>query len=421
MDRERRNALAELLSELFSDDQWAYYIRFMVMLVILAASFIALYFFDWRFWLLIPLAFIYSFIQAARYLDDLYEVSDLNLSTTYLMASSFFRNARPRAQVTDGKLRGSEDEVNLVERIGGPGMVYIAPNHAALLERLEGLSNVIDDEMIRASGDTHYDLRRYEYIKEVVTTEVQQTELRNVEGVTVDGIPVRVTVIRFRFKLKRSLRQSQRQQGEEVLDQSRYTEAVKNQSRNRPVDRLEIMSLEDVAQMIIINAVKKYINRHTIDQILTPDDRNSDSRQALKEVLENTEVRDAMRAIGVEMEKPVELGTFDFPDEAIDKYRLGKWKELKRGEIKVLEAEGKAYELSRQDAVRSRTQAEMIQGIITALDDLKIKDANDLDTLVKLRTAQILDTWSGLYKAKDEDEFNLDRYFRKPDGEEDAT
>ena len=60
----------------------------------------------------------------------------------------------------------------------------------------------------------------------------------------------------------------------------------------------------------------------------------------------------------------------------------------------------------------------MIQGIIAALEDLNIKDTQDMDTLIKLRTAQILDTWSGLYTSKDEDESYFKRFFQENDGEE---
>ena len=130
------------------------------------------------------------------------------------------------------------------------------------------------------------------------------------------------------------------------------------------------------------------------------------------------EVREQLKKIGVELETPVDLGTFEFPDAPIDKYRLGKWKEIKRGEIKVMEAEGEAYELSRQDAVRSRTQAEMIQGIIQALNDLNITNVDDLDTLIQLRTAQILDTWSGLYSSRDADDSYLERFFRGEEEED---
>jgi hypothetical protein len=404
-----RTALNDMLFWLFSDKGEAYVIRLLLLLVSLIASGIFLYFIDIRYWALIPLAYVFSFISAARYLNDLYELSDLGLALNYLLSAALSPNARQSITVANGKLLSRSDEVNLIELIGGPGILYVQPGNLVLLEKLTGLSRVV--------GAGAHELRRYEYVREVVNLELQHYTLTDVSGITVDGIPVQISDINIRFRLRRSLRTLD-DFYDEVGEGRAYWEAVRNQASNRLVLDNELLSLQEMVRLILEDAVKKYINRHTIDQILTPDDRTRDSRQALKDELMTQEVREQLKKIGVELENPVDLGTFEFPDAPIDRYRLGKWREIKRGEIKVMEAEGKAYELSRQDAVRSRTQAEMIQGIIAALQDLNIQDVQDLDTLIKLRTAQILDTWSGLYTSKDEDDSYIKRFFREDDGEE---
>jgi hypothetical protein len=198
------------------------------------------------------------------------------------------------------------------------------------------------------------------------------------------------------------------------MDGEAYRNAIKNLSDNRLVSEIGLLSLEATVKGIIAAAIQRYINKHTIDQIITPEDQNVDSRQALKAELDGIEVRGQMMSIGARL-IGIQLGAFEFPDTPIDKFRLGKWKETKRGEIKVLQAEGDAYELSRQDAVRSQTQVEMIRGIITALEDLQIDDMRDLDALIQFRTAQILDMWSGLYKSNSEDDPSVSRYIKRRD------
>ncbi len=409
-DRETyRTAINDILFWLFSDDQWAYYSRFLLLLVSFAASFITLYFMDWRYWLLIPVAFIFSYVSAARYLKDLYELPELGDALNYLLACSLSRNARPIVQVDKGKLGLKPEEINLVDRIGGPGLVMVNPGNLVLFEKLTGLSRVV--------GGGAHDIHRFEFIKEIVSLDEQYHPLENVEAVTVDGIRVRVSLIHIRFKLRERESDWAITYGE-ALRGGAYRGAVKNFAYNRLVSEEGFMTLNQMVRDIIEQAVKKYINRHTIDQIITPDNRTIDSRQALKYELTGPEVRSQLKDIGARL-VGLELGAFEFPDAPIDRYRLGKWKETKRGEIKVLQAEGRAYELSRQDAVRSKTQAEMIQGIIDALDDLRLDDVKDLDALIKIRTAQILDTWSGLYSSDKNDTYNLGKYLRGSQQEED--
>jgi hypothetical protein len=408
-DRETyRTAINDILFWLFSDDQWSYYARFLLLFVAFVASFITLYFLDWRYWLLIPVAFIYSYLSAARYLKDLYELPDLQDALNYLLACSLSRNSRPSVYVDKGKLELRRDDVNLIDRIGGPGELGVNPGNLVLFEKLTGLSRVV--------GGGKHDIHRFEFVKEVVSLDEQYQPLKNVEAVTVDGIRVRVSLIHIRFKLRERESDWAQTYGE-ALRGDAYRGAVKNFAYNRLVSEEGFMTLNQMVRDIIERAVKKYINRHTIDQIITPDNRMVDSRQALKNELNGPEVRAQMKDIGARL-VGLELGAFEFPDAPIDHYRLGKWKETKRGEIKVLEAEGRAYELSRQDAVRSKTQAEMIQGIINALEDLRLDDVEDLDALIKIRTAQILDTWSGLYSSDQKNSQNISRYLRGNDQED---
>ena len=383
--------LNELLFEFWSDHGLSYVARWGVMAMIFGASTLFFGVALQRPWfiLLIGIAFIYSFISAARYLKDLYELPELNLAIEYLAACSFFPRLRPTIAVSNGKLMLGADQINLIDRTGGPGTVFVDTNNVVLLEKLYGYSNVYPE------GQHH--IQRNEFIRDVVSLDEQHCPLEVVEALTVDGIRVRVNQIHVRYKVRQ-----------------RPGDIVKL-NNNRLVDESGLMSMNDTVKGIVAGAIQRYINQHTIDQIITPEDHYGDSRQALKEELNGVEVRNQMMAIGVYMVGKPQLGALEFPDTSVDKFRLGKWKEVKKGEIKVLEAEGKAYELSRQDAVRSQTQVEMIRGIMTALEDLQIDDARDLDALIQLRTAQILDIWSGLYNSDSKEDPSIRSFLRQRD------
>jgi len=384
------------LNFFWSDYQLAYVIRLVVVGAVLAATSAFLWLAIQRPWfvLLMLLAFAYSYISAGRYLKDLYELPDLGVAIEYLAACSFFPSMRPKIKVSNGKLVTKDDEINIIERIGGPGIVIVENKNVVLFEKLTGYSQVVGE------GKQH--IHRYEFIREAMSLDEQHCPLDVVEAKTVDGIRVRVNQIHIRYKLRERENLWTTAIGE-TIDGEAYRNAIKNLSDNRLVSESGLLSLDSTVKGIIAAAIQRYINQHTIDQIITPEDQNVDSRQALKAELEGAEVRRQLMAIGARL-VGMQLGAFEFPDTPIDKFRLGKWKETKRGEIKVLQAQGDAYELSRQDAVRSQTQVEMIRGIISALEDLRIDDVRDLDALIQFRTAQILDMWSGLYQSKSDDD-----------------
>ncbi len=387
--------LNDLLFELWSDHGLSYVARWVVTLMIFGVSTLFFGFALQRPWfiLLIAIAFFYSFISAARYLKDLYELPELGMAIEYLAACSYLPNLRPKILITNGKMIVGEDEINLVDRIGGPGIVRVDSKNVVLFEKLYGYSNVY--------GEGIHDIHRNEFIRDVLTLDEQHCPLEMVEAITVDGIRVRVNQIHVRYRLRQRLRN-----------------ALKNLSDNRLVSETGLLSMNDTVKGIIAGAIQRYINQHTIDQIITPEDHDGDSRQALREELTGIEVRNQMMSIGVDLVGTPQLGALEFPDTSIDKYRLGRWKETQKGEIKVLEAEGKAYELSRQDAVRSQTQVEMIRGILTALKDMQIDDTRDLDALIQFRTAQILDMWSGLYNSEAKDDPSARNLLRSRDKED---
>lgn len=412
-----KNPIRYLVEFFFSERTLAYVVR---ILVLVAGLFgVILVFFSlnevyewmvwWKFVLVVVLAFLFSYFTAARYVLDLYELSSFYDALQYHMICSFFGFFPPVVSVSKGRLKIKPDEVNLVDRIGGPGEVKIKDNSIVMFEKLTGLSKVV--------GKGDHPISRYEFIKEVVSLDEHRTRVQDVQAMTLDGIPLRVKEIEVRFKLREREPDWMRDRGNTVEGES-YVEAVRNYAYNRRVSEEGFLSMYQMIDRVITVAAERYINRHFVDQIVTPADLRRDSRQAFKEALSGPEVRAAMKQIGARL-IGLELGPFEFPDAPIERYRLGKWRESKRGEIRVLEAESKAFELARQDAIRSRTQAEMIKGILTALDDLQIKDAKDMDALIKLRTAQILDTWAGLYRSRTEEKFDIDRYDdRKSDGDE---
>ncbi|HSG24612.1 MAG TPA: hypothetical protein VLA32_00725 [Anaerolineales bacterium] len=432
----------ELLLHFWSDYGLSYAVRWLSLIAIFLSS--TLFFTtavrEPRLVLLILIAFIYTFVSAARYLKDLYELPDLRMALEYLLGCSLFPSLLPKISVANGKVLLKEDEVNLIDRSGGPGTIAVDGKSVVLIERLNTYTKVLSEGI--------HKLERNEFIRDVVSLEEQHCKIENVEGMTVDGIRVRVHNIYARYQLKEKrtkpkpkivkkdsednfiddLMKSLEKQwdnfyhwltmkSEEPKDKI-FNEAMVKLSDNRVVAAKGLMSINDSVERILAGAIQLYINQHTIDQIITPEQYDGDSRKALKEALKSLSVVKQLAEIGFVLVGDPQLGELEFPDTSVNKFRLGRWKEYKKGEIKVMEAHGQAYELSRQDAVRSQTQVEMIRGILSALEDLNIEDAEDLDALIQFRTAQILDMWSGLYHSDTKDDPSIRSIIRRRDQED---
>jgi hypothetical protein len=262
-----------------------------------------------------------------------------------------------------------------------------------IFEKLEGPSQVL--------GEGTHDITRYQFVKMVLSLDDQYVDTGEIVAITLDGIRVEIPNIAVRYKLREREPDWIRDRGN-TTDGDSYIEAARKFATNSLVAKEASMSqtMSEMVKEIIRKSAKKYLNRHLIDQIIMPDDNMVSSRQAMKTVLQGIEVRNQMKEIGARL-LGVEVDTLAFEDFRVEDTRLAKWRETKRGERMVMQAKSEAYELARQDAVRSRTQVEMTTRIIEALEDLKLEDEKDLETLIQLRTAQILDAWAGLYSQKD--------------------
>ncbi|MBN2045679.1 MAG: hypothetical protein JW757_11705 [Anaerolineales bacterium] len=393
-----KNAATAIPEFFFSDRMGAYFVRILVFVAVFIA--IGISFFSigqrlpWfrleRYLAVVLLALGVSVFGSARYLNDLYELDKVGEALEYFIYCTLAFPLQPTIKINRGKKAIKAGEVNLIDKMGGPGHVKVSPQNLVILEKLEGTSQVY--------GEGEYPITRYQFIQETFSLDDHYHEIDEIKALTMDGITVIVPRVRFRFKLREREPDWIKDRGNTASGES-YVEAARKYATNRLVSETSYLTMAEMIQTIIEEAIKKYINRLPVDQILTPHDATLSSREALRKELHGPEVREQLKEIGARL-LSVEFAVFKFDDQEIEDFWFNRWKKTKQGEIMVLEAEGKAYEYARQDAVRSISQAEMTKGIIDALEDLRIDDAEDLETLIQLRTAQILDAWSGLYSGE---------------------
>ena len=101
---------------------------------------IALFLWDFRFYLISFTAFIAALIIGARYILDIYNLQRFRSAFSYLLRSLFaFQFPKimlgfgyPLMRVDAGSIQADPDEDNLIRDIGGPGSVVVQPGNVVL-------------------------------------------------------------------------------------------------------------------------------------------------------------------------------------------------------------------------------------------------------------------------------------------------
>lgn len=162
------------------------------------------------------LAFWAAYRIAAVYLDDIFELKNVPLAARFILQSAF-ATRYDLIEIKDGKVP-KEYQESAIFRIGGPGMVRVYLENAALFEKIDGTPRVIGptvhivsqpegagpsrDGSSRIPADSVEILEGFERLRSVIDLRDQVVEL-NVEGRTRDGIRVKAENVRLVFSVFR--------------------------------------------------------------------------------------------------------------------------------------------------------------------------------------------------------------------------
>ncbi|MBE7432502.1 MAG: hypothetical protein HS100_01160 [Anaerolineales bacterium] len=161
------------------------------------------------------LAVIYALAKtkAAAYLADIFELEDETVAYDFI-ENMAFGQGHELITINEGKI-SEEDEGSPIIRIGGPGYVQVNLDSVALLERVDGIPEIIEPRQ------EAWKLGRFERIREIgKNDEVGKREyaiinLRDqfVRGLSVksrtkDGIPIEAQDVKVMFSILRKPKES---------------------------------------------------------------------------------------------------------------------------------------------------------------------------------------------------------------------
>ncbi len=335
-------------------------------------------------YMLPPLAaFVYVFVGAVRYLQDIYNLERFSLASRFIV-SCLFGGYYSAVLVDGGQKKLAPAEVNLLDIIGGPGYVLINPGSAVLVE---GLFEPL--YVLRTGGHL---LSRFESIGLITSLEDQYTTLEEMKTITKDGIQVAVRNIRLRYRIL-----SRGERGEVVartaaqpypFDES----ALMDVAYNLSVDAKGQTSWANTVRGMVVGDIQDFINMNNLDYLTAPRDAQQDAIREMRERLLSEMIQSRLRGIGAEL-LWVDVGHIEIVEPDVDQSRINLWQSKWVGDASVVAAYSEAKQLAYREMGRAEGQAELIMSITDALEqsDVNEDSARTLQELFLVRTAQILD------------------------------
>jgi hypothetical protein len=318
-----------------------------------------------------------AFMGGMRFIQEIYELEKPRFAFRYLF-SSVFGIFYPKIYICNGRKAVKNDEVNMLDIIGGPGYVFVQPGNAVLFEGQAIPAEIFTD-------GTHF-VPRFEQIQPIAL-EDQYGDLEGISAMTRDGFDVRINHTRFRFRLlanrKTSLRKNPYPFSEGSILDMHYNRTV-------TAEGLEDWSsgvAGDIRKVIIA-----YINRNTLDHLTAPEETGADPRGDIKRQLFSQEITAGLRRRGTEL-LSVDISSFEIPNKRVDQQRLNTWQAKWMGDARLTRSYGEAQHLAYQEIGRAEAQAEMLISIMHSLSDLNLRSGNrqSLRDMILVRTAQLID------------------------------
>ena len=390
--------------------------------------------------LIASLVFWLAYRVAAIYLDDIFELFNINIAERFIRQAAFASQYNV-IEIREGEVV-QKDKFSPIFLIGGPGMVRVHLENAALFEKIDGEAHVIPPTVRRIGRLKHEDkqnkssatqsnnqsdnevsvyygvelLEGFERLRSVLDLRDQFEEL-TVRARTRDGIIVEITDVRYVFSVYRDHQQPTLSQPYPfrkaaienlVFGQSKqhWTKTMKALIKRNLNEFISERTLSEFLATINIPELEKQLKEEIILQQDADDlagvervEKNGKyvspkftPRTKLTDIFYNftSDFTKKAEQVGVEM-RWIGVGTWVTPDEIIPDRHVKAWSitrdNLMRGSQEALES---LEEYSRTGALVS-----LIQEIITSSNQQINDNIGNEEEALK----QILDAYRGILRT----------------------
>jgi hypothetical protein len=145
---------------------------------------------------LVILSFVIAREAAANYLDDIFELGQVDIARDFILQVALTGN-RKHIRIREGQIH-PEDIDSPIYRIGGPGQVEVELDSVALFEKPDGRPRVIGPTV-----DGKATLEGFERLRQAIDLRDQYPNPLEVAGRSLDGIPVSTVDVRMLYSIWR--------------------------------------------------------------------------------------------------------------------------------------------------------------------------------------------------------------------------
>ena len=339
--------------------------------------------------------------MAARYIDDVYELNNEDLASDFLEEVTF-GYGHEKITINEGRVLEKDERSPLI-LIGGPGMIQVNLDSAALLEKVNGEPEVIYPR------SAPWKLGRFERIREIgrydevgkreyaiINLRDQFVKGLSVKARTKDGIPLEAHDIKVIFSVLRRRGEREKVQGDAYLFDERAVEAlVYGQTIVTPQPKAPSgvsFPWDTTAVPLVLSELEEFIKSHNLSEILA-----SISQKELDAAFKNDQTVAQIRLeitgqqvkVGPRREAPkfqprsaitAHFFEKEFREKAAEMGVSIEWIDIGTWQLPsnlILEKHKKAWELSRQNAAkrsaleRSKKRREM-EELLKLVDNVVI-------------------------------------------------
>jgi hypothetical protein len=146
------------------------------------------------------LPFYLAWKLAAIFLDDIFELKDVNIASRFITQAAFVYPSFGTIHLEEGEVRPS-DRKSTIYHIGGPGQVRVSLENVAVFEKIDGMPELIGP----TTGSRFFTrtLDGFERLRQVFDIRDLAMPPIDLRGRTKDGIPITVQNIRLLFSVQR--------------------------------------------------------------------------------------------------------------------------------------------------------------------------------------------------------------------------
>ncbi len=334
----------------------------------------------------IPVVTIEFVLYAAgKFVEEIYGLKTPGLGLRFVR-NAMFGSIFPDIRIRRSKITAPPDNIQLLERIGGPISLMIQADTAVLLQRTRMPSNTATNQ--------GYFLAPFERIDKIVSLEDQEGYSTEINTVTRDGIQVRLTDVRYRYRILpgdqdggQHVRSIQRPYS---FSDNALREIAYNASATGPGPDKEDSWAAMVSRMVVGHVID-FINLHTVDFLTAPQRDGRAPRAEINRDL-NSMVQNQLKGAGAQL-LWIDVGHIDIIDPNVDQDRLTLWAADWAGNAHARRDFADAARSAFRELGRAEAQAQMIMGITRALHDANLAalPREQVSAMLLMRTAQILE------------------------------